>query len=279
MHENPFNKREVFLALVVAVIFSIISFYWFAKYNRSLVVFCDVGQGDAAYIRLKEGLDILVDAGPNKKVLDCLGKYMPFYDRSLEILFISHTQKDHYGGVAWLQDRYSIKNLFLSPSGFLPPRLSKIIHLLKEKGATIRYVFSGDRIVLGTSILTFLWPEAEHTKASKYNRDPNNGSQIFLFKNNSIKILFTGDATPLVLDSLLNQDLLKVDVLKVPHHGSTNGLTEKFLNLADPKTTVISVGKNNSYGHPSRNVLEMIRKNGASILRTDEIGDIQFNLR
>ncbi|PIP63493.1 hypothetical protein COW97_02205 [Candidatus Roizmanbacteria bacterium CG22_combo_CG10-13_8_21_14_all_34_12] len=92
-------------------------------------------------------------------------------------------------------------------------------------------------------------------------------------------VLFTGDASPFVLGRLSHSTIGKVDILKVPHHGSKNGLTKKFLDLADPSTAVISVGKNNSYGHPSKEVLDMLKAKNIKIRRTDEEGDIVFKLK
>ena len=90
--------------------------------------------------------------------------------------------------------------------------------------------------------------------------------------------MFTGDASPFVLGRLSHGAIEKVDVLKVPHHGSKNGLTKTFLDLADPKMAVISVGKNNSYGHPHKQVLDILKAKNINIRRTDVEGDIVFKI-
>ena len=215
--------------------------------DRTTVVFCNVGQGDAAYIRIKNTIDILIDAGPDRKVLDCLGRYMPFWDRKVELIFVSHNQKDHFGGIDFILDRYKIDAIYLvndlnsSLQSFRQLR-EKIIN----KKIRIEIELAGKTVKFMNDKINILWPN----KGLNSNND-NDFSSILLFNENNFKILFTGDASSFILSRLSHGYIEKVNILKVPHHGSKNGLNTIFLELADPNLAVISVGKNNSYGHPS----------------------------
>lgn len=302
-------------------------------YQKTKVVFCDVGQGDAAYIRTREKYDILVDAGPDRKILSCLGKYLPFYDRKIELAFLSHPQKDHLGGYLQIIDRYQIDNFVVTSFEGNSQSLNLLKRKLKEKKIKVRKIFAGEKIVLKSkgkkaSEIVFLWPSRQllkHLLKSSPQPDLNDLSAIFVFSEGDFQILFTGDASPRVLNILTNaidsvagfpvhyrlseamaggpavgarrpvgglrlvgspatgatyrdnQRVtlpIKLEILKVPHHGSKNGLTYQFLKLADPTLSVISVGKNNSYGHPSKEVLNMFKALKKKYLRTDEEGDI-----
>lgn len=115
MDENPLDKKILILTAFFAFLIVCVSFVFPLFDGRTKIVFCDVGQGDAAYIRIKNQFDILIDAGPDRSVLDCLGKYMPFYDRKIELIITSHPQKDHIGGLLYVLDRYQVGEIFLTP--------------------------------------------------------------------------------------------------------------------------------------------------------------------
>jgi len=305
MFNSPVSTRFVFkvmfLSFLIILLYSIFTFFD----SRTKVVFCDVSQGDSAYIRVKNKVDILIDAGPDRKILNCLGKEMPFYDRTIELAFLSHPQKDHYGGYLDLIDRYKIKKFLTVNVNNQAISFQKLKEKLAEKQIPIYFPSSQTTIRILTDKIVFLWPDKsflrqnihlpDKSQLTQKNRetskilgsstiDLNHFSLVFNFIENDYKILFTGDISPMVLNILSRQykneteRLLKTTILKVPHHGSKNGLTYQFFKLADPYMSVISVGKNNSYGHPSKSVLDMLKASGTKIRRTDKEGDIVFKL-
>ncbi|MDH7475895.1 MAG: MBL fold metallo-hydrolase [Microgenomates group bacterium] len=284
MDQNFISKKTFIVVLFVSAIFVFFIFLINYLKTETKLVFCDVGQGDAAYIRIINQIDILVDAGPDRKILNCLGKYMPFYDRKIELILLSHHQKDHFGGLDYLIDRYKIDEIiFPSVENQLSNSFSKLTNKIKKNHIKTRIFQAGDQISLATASFLFLWPRMSFLKKFNLNKDDNNFSLIFLFQIGKKKVLFTGDASPLALDQIVLQmrknnklDLKNLYILKIPHHGSKNGLTKKFLRLANPIVGVISVGKNNSFGHPSKEVLNMLKAQNVKILRTDEIGHIVF---
>lgn len=262
--------------------------------NKTRIVFCDVGQGDATYIRVINRIDILIDAGPKNAVLRCLGKYMPLYDRTIELAILSHPQDDHYGGFLPLLDRYRIKVFIMNPVDNPAQSFQELKAKLFEKHVSIKFMHASDKIKLPDSEIEFYWPTTQfisHTVSEAVTPvsnspavlgeatvDLNAYSLIFVFQQNNDRILFTGDATPGILNALLKQSKLKSSVLKIPHHGSKNGLTPLFLDLADPRVIVISVGRKNRYGHPSPEIISLLSSKYRKYLRTDEVGDVIFEL-
>ena len=275
MFESPVTKKTVFLAIFFSIFVSLIIFFNNYFDNRTKIVFCNVGQGDATYIRINNKIDVIIDAGTDKSVLSCLGRYLPFWDRKIELAFLSHPNSDHYNGYFFIADRYKIdKFITVNTSGLIVSNTyKKLLSKISNKNIPLLFNVSGDKIKIGGGQFTLYWPPDGFTS----NND-NDFSQILLFQENGFRTLFTGDASPFVLGRLSHGAIGKVNVLKIPHHGSKNGLIKSFLVLADPRIAVISVGKNNSYGHPHKKVLDMLKAKNIKIRRTDEEGDVVFKV-
>jgi len=271
------TKKQIILILT----FSFLSFFGYFLFQnldpRTKIVFCDVGQGDATYIRIKNKVDILIDAGPDKKILTCLGKYMPFWDKKIELAFLSHPNKDHYQGFFFINNRYKIDKLITTEGPFVSQTYKKLIDDLKKNRVLILKKFQGDQINILNDRFLFLWPIKNYLSSND-----NDYSHLLLFQEDHFKALFTGDASPKILNLIINNPyspfIRNINILKIPHHGSKNGLTKKFLSLINPVIAVISVGKNNAYGHPVKEVLEMLKAKNIKIKRTDEEGNIVFKL-
>ena len=274
MFESPVKKRDIilFAFFSLTIVFYIFLSSFFDE--RTKIVFCNVGQGDAAYIRIKNKVDVLIDAGPDKSVLSCLGKHMPFWDRKIELAFLSHPNTDHYNGYFYIIDRYKVdKFITVNTSGLIVSKTyKKLLKKISENNITLLFKVAGDQIRVQGGQFILYWPHKDF-----YSPHDNDYSQVILFKENDFRLLFTGDASPFVLGRLSHGAIEKVDILKVPHHGSKNGLTKLFLDLANPSTAVISAGKNNSYGHPSNKVLDMLKAKNVQIKRTDMDGSVIFN--
>lgn len=267
-------------ALVLYGIFSIIivvcvtSLTYFLRSAK--VVFCDVGQGDAIYIRTYEGSDVLFDAGSSRDVLDCLGQAMPVYDRTLELAVVTHPHIDHYGGFVDVYERYTIEMLVINPSDSKAKTFARLLETAQEM-SQITYVERGDSIIFGPQErIDILWP----VHATDSPDDVNELSIIALYTVGASNVLLTGDATPRVLAELLQSESLpqRVDILKAPHHGSKNGLTQEFLDAVMPSFTVISVGKKNRYNHLSESVMNMLEQSEKDYALTYEKGTITLHL-
>ncbi|OGK31047.1 hypothetical protein A3F29_02455 [Candidatus Roizmanbacteria bacterium RIFCSPHIGHO2_12_FULL_33_9] len=292
MEEALTSKRSVVTTILIALLFVFFSSIKSYLNSDSFVVFCDIGQGDAAYIRLANKTDVLIDAGPDRKILQCLGKYMPFFDKTIELAFISHPQKDHFGGFEHILDRYSIDLLILNPLNNKALSYQKLLEKLDQKKVKLKSLYSGDVIDLNEAKIHIYWPEKSYIEKNIYKTtginsefsvsdvflNLNKYSYVFNFEMNNKSILFTGDIDKEIsnkISSLLGQ----VDILKVPHHGSKNGATKKFIDKVKPKMSIITVGKNNSYGHPNKEILDLLNNINTQIRRTAVDGNIVIKLQ
>lgn len=287
--DTGFSMRPIYLSGILSLV--IVLFVFFKNYfdTRTTLVFCDVGQGDGAYIRVDNRIDVVVDAGPDNRILDCLGKYMPFYDHTIELAFLSHPQKDHFGGYLAIFERYKVGAFLLSPVNNPATSFQALKNLINRKSIQTKPFYKGDVIYLGNAMIRAVWPNEQFVNQNVIpdgNRDNfhetridfNNFSQVFLLTKGTANILFTGDLTPASEHIMLKEQLPVAAVLKVPHHGSKNGLIESFLKTTHPKIAVISVGKNNSFDQPSPEIIKMLEKNHVQIKRTDQEGDIVYKL-
>jgi len=291
-----FSKRNLFLSTATGLIL-FFSFFLSLADGKLHLVFCDVGQGDAAYVRTPSNQDLLIDGGPNDKVLDCLGKNMPFYDRTIDIVLLSHPEKDHYSGLLSVIDRYTVKYIVIPAVTNEDQGYQKLLEKIKEKKIPVKNLYSGDKFFLGKVELDILWPGKEWVAdnlstslsdsstslrtglkvlglATK-NTDLNYFSQYLQLRYGSFDALFPGDGDSRIQPEVMEEvSLPDVDILKFPHHGSKYGVTDAFMDKVKPELTVISVGKN-PWGHPTKEALDILQNRSIKYLRTDQRGNIE----
>lgn len=320
MEENRITGKAFFFACILGILLILVILLRSYFFNHTRVVFCDVGQGDGAYIRTKDKVDIVIDAGPGGQMAQCLGKYMPFYDRQIELAFLSHPQKDHYGGYQTILGHYSVERFITIPLDNDNKSFNELKKTLLSSSSYIVNLYRGDEVSISKDIkIRFVWPtkafvianSRANSIAQQKNQnsvlgaytsslDLNDYSETFIYSEGNFDILFTGDASPSLLGAISNDPALlqtvtnyknesstcnnkiclsypnRLEILKVPHHGSKNGLTADFLKLADPMLSVISVAKKNGYGHPSRELLDMYQALKKQVVATKDKGDIVF---
>lgn len=261
-------NRTMIKVLCLSLILAILVNGYLIFTDRSVEVhFIDVGQGDAILIRTK-GADYLMDTGgssfgdfniPERITLAYLEKLGV---RSLKALFITHFDQDHSQGLDLLVDRLKIEYLFTSylPEDLkIPPDIEVIP--LKE----------GDRLQLDREVeLEILWP------GQAISFKDNNRSLVAILKAEGVGILLTGDIEGEVEHILKDRITGPIDIIKVPHHGSKSSSTEEFLEAVGAREAVISVGRNNIYGHPHPEVLNRYEVRNINIYRTDEMGLVRI---
>jgi beta-lactamase superfamily II metal-dependent hydrolase len=230
---------------------------------------------------------MLIDGGPGgktPKVLGCLGKYMPLFDRTIDIVVLTHPQEDHLGGLGEVVKRYEVKNFVHSDVGNTTQGFETLMSTVKEKRIMERIVGTGEKISIGAATVSVVWPESSFLAEKKASNvlgvsNVNDASVVLKLSYGTFDTVFPGDA-----DSHVDGDLTKIplsdpdgiEVLKVPHHGSKTGMTEGFFQWIGPiKLALISVGKN-SYGHPAEETIARLEKDGAEVLRTDQKGNIEI---
>jgi competence protein ComEC len=260
------HRLILFLSLMVLILL-----FWITMPSKKVeVIFCDVGQGDAILITYKNW-QMLVDSGPNnKKVLTCLERNLPFWDKKIEVLLITHGDSDHSGGVIDIFKYYKISNFF--SNGDLEKEIEQ------KKYSTKLNTFD----VIKTNMIEFEIVNSWENYKDDDDKNKKSIAGILSYKDikngKIIKVFLTGDITADVERRLVWQKVLKekIDVLKVSHHGSKNGTSEELLEVLKPEVAVISVGSKNRFGHPAKEVLERLKNNKVEIKRTDLGGEVHL---
>lgn len=266
-------KRIVIASLLVLVLFIGLFIFQIIRFSEANlhIVFCDVGQGDGIFIRTPDGNDIVIDGGPNDAMLSCLSRHMPFWDRYIELMMVSHPQVDHFTGLLAILKRYEVKR-FVAPGVDGPSEAWNVLKAELAKQKTKRVTAKkGMTIHMGKVRFTVLHPQNGKKDALS---DINNASIVGVLSYGSFDTLFTGDILPEGIASFAS-DIPDIEVLKVPHHGSKNGLTSTMVSFAKPEIAVISVGKKNKFGHPGKEVLRLLSEKHIPTFRTDEKGSIE----
>ncbi|MBU4479979.1 MBL fold metallo-hydrolase [Patescibacteria group bacterium] len=270
---------------------------WYAVFSENrgelTVAFLDVGQGDAIFIEAPNGKQILIDGGSNGAVLRELSKIMPFYDRSIDMIILSHPDQDHIGGLPAVLENYKVDYVMesgiKSDSGTYET-FENIIEekavkkILAQQGMVVSLCDSPEVGLLENSgeaelpqdcggYLEVLFPNVDVS-----DFETNTSSIVIKLVYGENSFLFTGDAPQSIEKYLADSfgNYLDVDVLKLGHHGSKNSNSEKLLGFASPEYTIASVGLGNSYGHPSQEVLNLLKQFEIDLLRTDEEGMVIF---
>ncbi len=243
------------------------------------VVFCDVGQGDGIYIRTVGNVDIVIDGGPqNGKMMECLAHYMPFWDREIELVFATHPDADHVGGLVQVLAGYKVDSFSTSTEKNL--NNTHVFEALREAVANQKLPFktivTGDKYTLsdGTTLST-LWPTAGYSST-----ETNDYSLVQVLKYKDFRALFTGDIPFQNLDILDFPSLPagrqpSFQVFKIPHHGSKTGVDDLTFQKIKTYFVPISVGYHNRYHHPHPSVLALLKKYNIPYLRTDKVGSIE----
>ena len=263
------NKKYIILFLIILFI-NINSRFLIANPH---ITFLDVGQGDCSIIILPKGKTILVDTGGfyNDKGKISKNKIIPYLNSngmsSIEYLIITHGDQDHIGGALTLVENFKVEKVIFNCGEFNELEKDLIKVLDKKK---IPYYSCIKELNIDDNKLYFL-------NNKDYGNENDNSSVIYT-ELNGYKFMFMGDAGIEVEEDLIEKYNLKdTDVLKVGHHGSKTSTGKEFVGVINPKHSIISVGKNNRYGHPNDSVLQNL--NDSKIYRTDQDGSIMFKIK
>jgi competence protein ComEC len=239
------------------------------------VNFFDVGQGDAIFIETPQRHQILIDGGPSSKIIEKLAREIPFWDRSIDLIILSHPEKDHITGLLEVLKRYKVENILWAGIVRDIPEYKEWLNLIEKEKTNIKIAKAGQKISCKNCQweIEIFYP-FESLEGMEFE-DSNDTSIVskLIFGNSSF--LFTGDIYKDVEESLaLTSFNLNSKILKVAHHGSKTSSSQKFLERVLPEVAIISVGEN-KYGHPNKETLEILEKYGIRVLRTDREGDIK----
>ena len=275
---SRFPKIWVLILLLIGV-----ALIWFAAAaipdERLEVSFLDVGQGDAILIQTPSGQQILVDGGPDPETISlALGDKLPFWDKSLDLVVLTHPQDDHLVGLVEILQRYKVQQV-LEP-GFDSDTLAyqEWLRLIEEKDIKRTIAQAGQQIELGDGVrIEVLYPQEEFLEGT--DSDINSNSVVLRLVWKEISFILTGDIGEEAKREILYQGgVLRSTVLKVAHHGSATSASPQFLAAVDPQVAVICVGQDNRFGHPHQETLDKLEEKLGEdkIYRTSDNGTITF---
>lgn len=220
---------------------------------------------------------VLIDGGPDNSILSKLGRTIPFYDRTIELIVSTHPDSDHLAGLVEVMKNYEIGAILTNGRDCASAICQEFNRIVKRKNIKTTVADIGQKIDFGYGAKMDILLPIKLLKNTQAKNEDNNLSIISHLVYGADSFLFTGDAEAKEETELIKVwPDLKVDVLKVAHHGSKNSTSESLLDKVKPKFSVISVGAKNRYGHPRPETLEKLKKIGAAILRTDLGGDIEL---
>lgn len=267
--------------------------------NNLHIIFCDVGQGDAILVQFGFW-QMLVDTGPDDQVVSCLQQHVPFWDKQLEVIVLTHTHADHIGGFPAVLANYQVRDLFLTDVAdtqefknlLVATKTNSNSHAMFRNGILGRRInfSSGGEVlflapsetpikVLDSSLIEFSETMLSDVARAEYitNNDPNERSIVLLLRYYQFELLLMADATAHNELALLERGLInRVEGIKVGHHGAKTSTSEPFIQKTQPEFAVVSCGLNNKFGHPSLEALQILQKNYAQVWRVDELGEIHL---
>ncbi|HVW66531.1 MAG TPA: ComEC/Rec2 family competence protein [Candidatus Peribacteraceae bacterium] len=223
-----------------------------------IVRFFDVGQGDSIFITGPHGEQILVDGGPDLTALEDLGQSMPFFDRSIDWLILTHPHLDHVASFPEILKRYRVGHVLITGADYSNGRYEEFLSELHDQNVPVMIADPSKDLHFtdGLTLDVIYPPPIYFDKTVAHIHDT---CIVFKMIYGSGSILFTGDAEAKTEQALMNEHLnLHADILKVGHHGSLTSSSSGFLLAVHPQLAIISVGKGNTYGLPKQTILDRL---------------------
>jgi len=237
----------------------------FTSKEQIEIRFVDVGQGDCTIIRTSSGKGIIIDTGNKETETNILNAVSAMGISKIQYLILTHPHSDHTSSLDKIIDAVEVENIVYSNQDF-----GSILNKAKEKNINVNICKKREKLEIDGLEFIFLTDGSE-------TKNPADGCIITAARYKNTSFLFTSDANRELEELLLNDHLIfNCDVIKVAHHGSSTSSSKEFITAFDPETAVISVGKDNGYAHPSKEVLERLESSCELVLRTDINGDVRI---
>ncbi len=277
------HKNKKLTAIIISIFFVVAAgsvFVYNKTTDNAKVTFFYSGQGECALVSLPGGKNIMMDYGTadyTSYVTSEIDLSLVKHNiRSLDALFISHFHEDHISGALNLIKSGRVKNVLIpwyydKTDNEVSKNYRRILEASIESGTPIHHIKSDSLVQFGDGIRFDVISPKEGMIL-----DANNMSAVVKFSYGSVSFLFTGDIAKDAMSYLYDENI-ECDVLKVPHHGSKSSADTDFINLANPEYAVVSYGINNSYGHPHKNVIKILKEKNIKIYKTGECGEITFS--
>lgn len=240
------------------------------------MIFFDVGQGDSSLIQTTSSQQILIDGGPDNTITTKLSGKMPTLDKKIELMILTHPHDDHFNGLIDVINNYQVESIIMPAADTHNQKYDYFIQLIKEKNIRIIYPNNQLLIKVDNITLTILYPITDQII---HQENENDYSIVIKITSPKNSILTSGDLSSEKENEIAKKygQSLQANILKINHHGSKTSSALEFLQTVQPKTAIISVGKN-KFGHPDQNIINRINDLNIQILRTDLKHDLTFDL-
>lgn len=237
----------------------------------------NIGQGDAILTVVPGGQEILTDGGPDGTILSELQKAMPPGDKEIELVISTHNDADHLAGLNYVLQQYKVDKVWWTGAVHTTQTYKRFMRLLQEEQIPTEIVIAGSKVSFGDLHGIVISPFESFNGVTPSQQ--NAAGIVTFWQYGTQTFLLTGDVEAAQEQMMLSRGVIQhADILKVGHHGSHTSSTEAFLNAVTPHIAVISVGKNNRYGHPHQDVLERYQSLKIPVLRTDQQGTVEFSI-
>ena len=269
-----FKKIYIILIIIFIVVLSLSGFFWISQQQKRLEVdFLDVGQGDAILIKSPFGQNILIDGGPDSTILKRLGERLPWWERTIDLMILTHPHDDHVMGLNEVIKRYDVLKIVHTGAAYDSPAYTIWQEFARDNKIPTVLVDRPQMINLGENCnLAILYPRQEIYGRGAENL--NNTSIVSKLDCSGVKILFAGDAEREEENELLKTNIdLSAGIIKIGHHGSDTASGDAFLAKVKPQYAIVEVGENN-FGLPSLRVIKRLERMGVKVYRTDQSGTI-----
>jgi len=274
---NTVGKFVGVLLLLGLIVFSVNSYQAQSVDGELKLHILDIGQGDAILIDTADNRQVLTDGGRGTAVLSQLSQVLPLSDKEIDLVIATHNDADHLGGLNEVLKHYHVREVWVTGAIGTTKTYQTFLGLVEQNRIPLKKVQAGEVVRFGELEGIVIYPLRSYDGVTPENQ--NATSIVTYWQYGKQSFLLTGDAELPQEQELLNRGLLRaVDILKVSHHGSQTGTGEAFLKALKPKVAAISVGANNSYGHPHPSVISRLNKLKIPVLRTDQQGRITFKL-
>ena len=270
------DKKKKIISSIIGIIVVLLAGYFgidltqdskVPKDSELMISYMDVGQGDAAYIKVN-GNDILIDAGPRSNSKELLEQLKAKNIDDFELVIATHPHEDHIGGMVDVFKEYEVKAFYSPKITHTTKTYENLVKAVKDEGLKTKEL-KGGMVIDGAKFEVFTPQKSEYEELNDY-------SPIMKLSFGDTSYLFTGDAEKLAEEEALAKykTSLDSDVIKFGHHGSSSSSSNAFIEAVSPKYGIISCAKDNKYGHPHRETLDIIKKYNIKTFRTDTDGEI-----
>jgi len=263
MAPNLTRKQWVLSHLTLMLILGLVLIQFFQVHARGLSLsFLDVGQGDAILIQTPEFKNILIDTGPDGKVVEELGSALNFFNQKIDLFILTHPDLDHYGGILDILQKYEVKAIMLTGISSKSQLYQAFLAEMKKQDIQlILPTADRDWQISQGYYLDILYPFLGESLVGLETKNKNDTSISLILRDGSGRALalLTGDAeADQERDLLLSAQDFSAPLFKLGHHGSKTSNTQIFLDAISPQTVVVSAGLNNKFGHPHPEVMERV---------------------